>query len=374
MTRGKLLFSINSCWNFINFRSGLLRALLADGHEVIAVAPEDDHAEQVRQLGCRLIPVDMARRGTSPIADGKLLASYVRIMARERPDIFLGYTIKPNIYGSIAARRLKIPTINNIAGLGATFADRGWLNRLVRALYRNALSRSCVAFFQNPDDREMFIADRLVTPAQARLLPGSGVDLDRFRPAASDPADASVFLLVSRLLWAKGIGEYADAARIVRRGHPHTSFHLLGLPDEGRDAVDPASLEGWRRDNLVDYLGSVADVRPAIRDAACVVLPTFYPEGTPRALLEAAAMGKPIIATDVPGCRAIVDDGVNGFLCAPRDAEALAAAMVRFLALSPQARAEMGAASRAKAVAEFDERIIIDAYRGAIAEILGRGA
>lgn len=373
MARSKILISINSCWNFVNFRSGLVRALIADGHDVIAVAPEDGYGEKVRELGCRYVPIRMARRGTSPWSDVRLLAQYTAIFRRERPSLFLGYTIKPNVYGSLAAQMHGVPVINNIAGLGTTFQSSDWLNRLVRRLYRLALRNSAIVFFQNPDDLRRFVEDRLVEPAKARLLPGSGVDLDRFRPfrtgAGRQEKDA-VFLLVARLLWAKGIAEYVEAAKALTPAFPGAVFRLLGIRDEGAGGVDQASLAAWQEKGLIEYMGSAEDVRPFMADADCIVLPTFYPEGTPRSLLEAAAMAKPIIATDVPGCREIVADGENGWLCKPRDWMDLAQCLERFLQLPISEREAMGRASRHKAETQFDERIVIQAYRRAVEDAL----
>lgn len=372
MTGRKLFVSINSSWNFVNFRSGLIKALVAAGYEVVAATADDGHRDRLEALGCRMIELPISGRGTSPIADGRLLLRYFRLIRRERPDVYLSYTVKPNIYGSLAAHRLGVPVINNIAGLGTAFLAGGWLNRIVRSLYRMTLRRSKIVFFQNPDDWAMFVRDRLVAPERARLLPGSGVDLAHFAAAPAPSGVPPRFLLVARLLWAKGVREYAEAARIVRLKHPHVRFQILGILDQSAGAVDRASLNRWEKEGNVEFLGSASDVRSTIAQAACVVLPSYYPEGTPRSLLEAAAMARPLITTDVPGCRQVIDDGVNGFLCAPRDAASLAAAMERFLALSGPECAAMGAASRAKAETEFDEQLVIRAYLEAIEEVLAQ--
>lgn len=370
----KVVISINTSWNIVNFRAGLMRALQRRGFEVVAASPDDGYAARLSEIGCRHVPLAMDNKGTSPLRDAALFFRYLGLMRRERPVIYLGWTIKPNVYGSLAARLLGIPTINNVSGLGTAFLRDGWLTRVVKLLYRAALSRSACVFFQNRDDRDLFVGARLVRPEQARLLPGSGVDLDRFSPAPPAPRAADegpVFILIARLLWDKGVGEYVEAAQRVKAREPRARFLLLGFLDvENRTAVPRETVEGWEREGIVFYLGQTDDVRPHIAAADCVVLPS-YREGTPRSLLEAAAMARPLIATDVPGCREVVDDDVNGWLCKARDAEDLADKMLRFIAASEEQRLEMGRQSRLKAEREFDERVVIDAYLEAIDRALG---
>jgi glycosyltransferase involved in cell wall biosynthesis len=284
--------------------------------------------------------------------------------------VFLGYTAKPNVYGSLAAQALGIPVINNVSGLGTAFIRQGLLTRIVSGLYRLAFRRSARVFFQNPEDQDLFVSAGIVPPEKTALLPGSGIDLARFAPVAPRERGERpfTFLLVARLLWDKGVGEYAEAARLVRARHPAARFQLLGFLDvANRTAVPRADVERWVAEGIIDYLGHAEDVRPLLAAADCVVLPS-YREGLPRTLLEAAAMGKPLIATDVPGCRHIADHGVNGYLCAVRDAGSLAEAMINMLGLPEAERRAMGKSARAKAEAEFDERLVVDRYLEAIAE------
>jgi glycosyltransferase involved in cell wall biosynthesis len=371
-----IAIAINSSWNIFNFRSGLVRALVEAGYEVLAIAPPDAFSERLPELGCRFVPIEMSARGTSPMQDAKLFLAYRRLLRRHRPDVFLGYTIKPNVYGSLAAQELGIPVINNIAGLGITFLKGGLFQTFVRTLYRTALRRSQTVFFQNPDDRALFLGAGLVQEAQTRLLPGSGVDLGRFQPQLRTRKgdDRLVFLLVSRLLRSKGILDYVAAAQSLRAEFPDSEFRIAGIAEPGHpEAIPLEDVRGWHAEGVVNYLGALDDVRVALAEADAMVLPTFYPEGTPRALLEAAAMAKPIIATDVPGCRDVVDDGVNGFLCQPRDSASLAAAMRRLLGLSPESLRAMGAASRRKAEDQFDEQIVVERYLTAVDEALAAG-
>jgi glycosyltransferase involved in cell wall biosynthesis len=369
----KILISVNTAWNLVNFRSGLLRALVAQGHEVIAAAPDDVYAPRLAAMGCRFVHLPMHNGGTHPGRDALLLWRYMRLMARERPGVYLGYTVKPNVYGSMAARWLGIPVINNIAGLGAVFIKDGWLVRLVRWLYRVALARSARVFFQNRDDRQLFVAGGLVRSGVTELLPGSGIDLTKFAvvplAATNSAAGKFRFLLIARMLLDKGVGEYVEAARLLRQRYPQLECCLLGFVDvQNPAAVSRAQMEAWVAPGYVKYLGVNDDVRPEIAAADCIVLPS-YREGTPRTLLEAAAMGRPIITTDAVGCREVVDDGQNGYLCKVRDATDLAEKMERMLSLTLDQRQQMGLYGRLKMEREFDEQIVIKRYLDAIRDL-----
>lgn len=360
----RVVLTGNTCFKIANFRAGLIRALRAAGHEVLVLAPNDGHRAALEAMGCRVEHLPMDRNGTSPAREAALLWRMWRFLRRERPAIVFGYTIKNNIYGGIGCRWLGIPFVPNVTGLGPAFNGTGWLNRGVVALYRYAFARARTVFFQNGEDHATFLRAGLIEADRAQVLPGSGVDLDRFRaePRRGRSGD-TVFLLVSRLLWDKGVGLFAEAARILGRDHPGVRCQVLGAPDpDSRSGIDMAQIAAWQDEGLIEYLGEAADVRPAMEAADCVVLPTWYREGTPRVLLEAAAMARPVITTDTPGCRDVVAEGQSGFLCAPRDRDALVTAMRSFLALDDGARADMGLAARRRAEDRYDERIVIDAY------------
>jgi glycosyltransferase involved in cell wall biosynthesis len=317
----RVMIGLNAAWNFANFRGGLIRALVAAGYEVVAVAPPDDHVQRVRDLGARFVPLPMDTRGRHPGRDLLLLWRLLRLMLAERPAVYLGYTIKPNIYGSLVARLLGVPVINNITGLGEVFSRGGPVTRMVRGLYKVALKRSHTVFFQNKEDLDLFVMADLVRPGAAALLPGSGVDTRHFAPAPLPNGPRLRFLLVGRLLWEKGIAEYVEAARALQAAGVAADCALLGFVDDGNPAsVSTAHIQAWAAQGLVLFLGVSDDVRTQIREADCVVLPSYYREGTPRSLLEAAAMARPLVTTDAIGCRDVVDDGVNGYLCRQRDA------------------------------------------------------
>lgn len=365
----KVVIALNTAWNLVNFRAGLILALVKAGYDVVAVAPVDDYAARLDSLGCRFAPLPMDNKGTHPGRDLLLLWRFFWLLRRERPAVFLGYTVKPNVYGSLAAQLLGIPVVNNIAGLGAVFIKGGWLARFVRGLYRLALSRSAKVFFQNDDDLRLFVEGGLVRAVQTDRVPGSGVDLSRFAPQPMPDKRRIRFLLIARLLWDKGIGEYVEAARILKRRGVNAEFCVLGFLDvQNPTAVSRTQMDGWVTEGLVNYLGVADDVRPFIAESDCVVLPS-YREGTPRTLLEAAAMGRPIVTTDAVGCREVVDDGVNGFLCRLRDAIDLAEKLEQLVKLTPEARHEMGRKGREKIEREFDEKIVIAKYLAAIAAI-----
>ena len=370
----RVVLAANSSWNIVNFRAGLIRALRDAGYEVVVVTPADPaSSERMDALGVDWRPVAIDRSGLNPFADLRLLNEYRRIFREVQPIAVLGFTIKPNIYGAIAARRLRIPMIANVSGLGTVFIKRGLLLSLVTILYRAALRSAAIIFFQNPDDRQMFIDRRIVRPEQARLLPGSGVDLDRFRPQPL-PDWPLTFLFVGRLLADKGVREFVNAARALRDELPGAKFQILGpLDSQNRTAIPEEEVQRWVAEGCVEYLGATEDVRPAIAAATAIVLPS-YREGLPRSLLEAGAMGRPLIATDVPGCREVVIEGETGFRCEARTSASLANTMKKLAILPDQDRKLMGQSARARVEQSFSEKVVIDAYLDALENFRASGS
>tara|TARA_R110002049_G_C9160812_1_gene560982 strand:- start:596 stop:1711 length:1116 start_codon:yes stop_codon:yes gene_type:complete len=365
------MMTVNAAWNIWNFRRPVVEALMGDGHRVTVLAQPDDAVPDLERLGCSFRPLNMSVKGLNPLEDLKLQHRFKRIFREEQPDVVLSYTIKNNIFGARAARAVDVPFLPNVTGLGTAFLSGKLLQTVTEQLYRRSFSALPTVFFQNADDRDMFLDRAMVGADQARLLPGSGIDLVRFAPAAMPPAEnPPVFLMIARLLRDKGVLEFVDAARRIKARHPEVRFQMLGaVGSENRSAIDRATLKGWVTEGAIEYLGTTSDVRPAITAASCVVLPS-YREGAPRTLIEAAAMARPVITTDVPGCRAVVDRDVSGFLCKVRSAESLEAAIERFLTLSPQAQQALGQAGRAKMEREYDQAIVVDAYREAIARLV----
>jgi glycosyltransferase involved in cell wall biosynthesis len=372
MTQPAVLLSVNTAWNAWNFRAGLLDAIMSNGYRAVVAAPADRYAERLVGAGCEFVDLPMDSNGTHPGRDLRLLLRYLALLRSQAPAAYLGYTIKPNVYGSIAAQMLGIPVINNIAGLGAAFIDNSMVTRVARLLYRTALRRSSRVFFQNPHDHKLFVEAGLASAGVTDLLPGSGIAPGRYdaapAPARGDGAPFR-FLLVGRMLVNKGVVEFAEAARIVRQRVPDARCQLLGPVNEANpNRVPPQDIAAWQAEGLVEYLGAADDVRPHVAAADCVVLPS-YREGVPRTLLEAAAMARPIVATRVPGCIDVVEDGVNGLLCEARNAPDLARAMLDMASLPLARRQRMGAAGRLKVVEEFDEALVIRKYLDAIAEV-----
>ena len=364
-----IVVSANSFWNILNFRKGLIGQLEALGYRVKLAAPAPEQPAASDALASRLTPIPVDRSGLNPLADLRLLMAYVKLFRSERPMAFLSFTIKPNIYGALAARLTGVPSMPNVSGLGTAFLNGGLFAHLIGWLYWIAFRHSRIVFFQNPDDLQLFVERGLVRPDQARLLPGSGVDLVRFQPTSPATAGPLIFLFVGRLLGDKGVREYAEAAALLRDAMPNARFQLLGALDQGnRTAVSRQELDRWIDQGLIEYLGETGDVRPFIAAATAVVLPS-YREGLPRSLLEAAAMGKPLIATDVPGNREICEDGVTGLMCAVRDGASLATAMKRFAALDTGARDALGTAARGRVEQRFSEEVVIGAYREALQQL-----
>lgn len=361
----------NTAWYLHNFRRNLMQALQQDGHHVIAVGGEGAFAQRLREQGFEHHEVPFSGAGTAPWRELATARALRRVLRRERIDLVLSYTPKGNLYAALAARGLPPRQVMNVSGLGRAVTSPGHASRIVEWLYRCTVPRAAWVFFQNDDDRRLFVERAWVSPARSSRLPGSGVDLSAFTPSAlpSQEAGACVFLMVARLLWDKGVREYVEAARSLRASWPQARFQLLGPLDASpRSGVPRAMLEGWIAEGAVHYLGETDDTRPYLQAADCVVLPS-YREGVSRALLEGAACARPLVATDVPGCRDVIDPGESGLLCRSADAHDLAAQMLQLLQMQPQDRTRMGLAGRQKMEREFDEHLVIDAYRAQIAAL-----
>jgi len=356
-----VLFSANAI-SLLLFRGELMRKLTGRGMRVIALAPDFDPPgrERIRALGAEPLDITLERTGLSPLQDLRDLVRLVRLLRSLAPDAVIGYFIKPVIYGSLAAKIAGVPRrFGLIAGLGYVFTATGkrdaWSRKALRFgvsnLYRLALSLCDRVFFLNQDDRDLFLSAGLVGSDKAVLLASEGVDLDRFSPAP--PVTAPIrFLVIARLLREKGLVEFAEAARIVRERYPEVEFQLVGGADPKPGSLSPELVESWVREGVLEWRGEVADVRAAIATCSVYVLPS-YREGKPMSTQEAMAMARPIITTDVPGCRDTVEEGVNGFLVPVRDSSALAQAMIRFIE-EPALIPAMGAQSRRIAERKFD--------------------
>jgi len=345
-----------------------VKTLLKKGYEVHTIAPVDGYTKYLVDAGCHHHSIRMDSRGINPLKDFALILELTGIYRSVKPDIILHYTIKPNVYGSIAAALLRIPTVNNVCGLGTVFLTKNFLSAIALQLYRWSFRFPKKVFFQNPDDRDLFLAQKLVPAASADLLPGSGIDLSRFTPAPFSRNKKFTFLLISRLITDKGVLEYVEAVKRLKGEGVDAHFQILGAKDpKHKRGIPLRTIAKWIDERTIEYLGTVEDVQPFIKAADCVVLPS-YREGTPHTLLEAASCAKPIVTTDVPGCHQVVENGHNGLLCKLRDAEDLADKMKQMSSLNDDVLREFGQNGRRKMEREFDESIVIDKYLKAITE------
>ncbi|MDC7221312.1 MAG: glycosyltransferase family 4 protein [Spirochaetales bacterium] len=363
----------NTGWSLFNFRKNLIEALVEKGNDVIAISPSDEYTSQ---LPVRHIPLDISRKGINPLGELKLVKQLKEIYLQEKVDVVLHFTTKPNVWGTIAAsligKKKRPLVINNIAGLGIVFAKKGPVRLILENLYRFSQSRANKVFFQNPDDYGLFTTKGLVPKDKTAILPGSGVDLKRFPhvPLEKRKGSELSFIMSARLLKEKGVVQYVEAARSLKKEFPQLSFLLLGKVDPGnKTSVSQAELDSWVKEGIIEWISWSDNVSELLRRADCVVLPSFYREGTPRSLLEGMALGRPIITTDSPGCRETVDHGINGYMVEPRSTEALKKALRDFINLSEEERDSMAFASRKKAEEKYDENIVINCYISTILEL-----
>jgi glycosyltransferase involved in cell wall biosynthesis len=366
----KIVVTVNTTWNIVNFRKGLILALVDEGHEVVVLSPTDDYVPMLMPLYIRHIPIAINSQSRNIVNDLRTLAHYIAVFKSEKPDLVLAFTAKPNIYGSLAAWMTSVNIINNIAGLGTAFVKQGLFQNFVIMLYRFSLSNSKKVFFQNSNDRDLFIDKKVVSENISSVLPGSGVDLNAF-PLCELPAKKNKskvrFLMVCRLLWDKGISQFYQASKLLKKKGVDVEFCILGPLSADGNGPDESELS--KMSDGITFLGKTDDVLSEMRKADCIVLPSYYREGVPRALLEALATGRPIITTDSVGCREVIDHGKNGFLCLPRDSVDLASKMSSFLELSDREREIMSLKSRELAETKFDENLVISHYKLCIKEL-----
>ena len=365
----KIAIVLNTSWNIYNFRMNFISSLQAHGHEVHTVAPLDDYTHFLTEAGCIHHPVKMDSRGANPIKDTALIIELWSIYRKMRPDIILHYTIKPNVYGSLAAGMLGIPTINNVCGLGTVFLKDNLVSAIAIFLYRVSFRYASKVFFQNPDDLSLFLNKKLVASEKTDLIPGSGIDLKKYGPVAFTRNKSFTFLLISRLITDKGVLEYIKAVKQLRAEGLNARFQILGSKDpKHKRGIKLKTIDEWIHSGTIEYLGTTNDVRKFIHQADCIVLPS-YREGTPRTLLEAASSSKPIVATDVPGCHQVVRDQFNGLLCQLKNPEDLAQKMSTMAKLDDATIKKFGENGRQKMEEEFDEKVVINKYISAIANL-----
>lgn len=346
----KIVVVASLAYSLINFRGRLIRDMVANGHEVVTCAPDEDPevTAQLAALGVAYRSMPMARTGLNPLADVRTLLWLVGLIRRERPGLVLAYTQKPIIYAGLASRITRCSHyFAMVSGLGHAFGEGSgrWLRSLVAVLYRSALKRAKGVFVFNADDRAEMLRHHMITPeARVVRVPGTGVDLDHYQSVPL-PSGPPRFLMIARLLSSKGLFEYAEAARRIRARYPEIRFELLGATDPGPAGIKAAQIQEWVAEGVIDYLGEARDVRPILAACSVFVLPSWYREGLPRTILEAMATGRPVITTNMPGCREAIQRGLNGFLVAPHDPASLETAMMQFVQ-NPRLASTMGAHAR----------------------------
>lgn len=371
----KIAIVSNSSWYTYNFRLGLLTRLKDKGIKVYIIAPHDHYSTKLMAEDFHFIPISVEIYGTNPLRELQVVRFLSKIYKREQFDFILHYTAKPNIYGSLAAFWNGIPSIAITTGLGLLRDEnKGIARRIVKSLYRLVGKLSQEVWFLNEDDQQYFLKNRMVRKEKTFVLPSEGVDIRWYHP--SYPVNKREkqtihFLYAGRIVKSKGIREYYKAAQYFKDQGINVKFKMIGfvVPDHP-DGVSYNTIQEWNRKEIVQYLGETEDIRPFIEEADCIVLPSYFGEGVPRILLEAASMGKPIVTTDFVGCREVVDNDLNGFLCQPKNTTDLIQKLANFVALSPSERASMGLAGRRKILEQFDEEIIIKHYLTAISRYI----
>ena len=353
-----ILVLTNSIDGLHSFRKEVIKALVDRGYEVTISAPKMvAKADYFRKIGCVIELMDFNRRGMNPLADFKQMLNYWQMIKRLKPAAVLTYTIKPNIYGGMAARMCGVPQLANVTGLGDAVENGGWMHQLTITLYKMGLSKARRIFFQNESNRNYYIKKRIATENSV-LLPGSGVNLKHHVYQKYPVDDGTIkFLFIGRMLKDKGTEEYLETAKAIKAKYPNTEFQIVGsVEGDYQKQLDELVPEG-----TITFLGRQNDVRPFIGAVHCTIMPSYH-EGMSNVNLESAANGRPVITTDVPGCRETVDDGKTGYLCEAKSAESLMSAVERFIAVPYSKKVLMGQEGRKKVEKEFDRQIVVDAY------------
>lgn len=353
----KILFLVNHDVVIYNFRLELVERLLEENYEVHISSPYGERIEDLKRLGCHYHKIHMERHGMNPISELKLLKAYKRQLKEIKPDMIFGYTIKPNIYGVLAAQQWNIPFVANITGLGTAVENPGITQKVMIVLYKIAFRNVQRVFFQNEENKQFFVTHKIAM-GKYGLLPGSGVNLERF-PLREYPSDEVVrFAFISRIMKEKGIDQYLEAAKEIRKKYPNTEFHVCGFCEDEYEG----KLKEYQEKGIVIYNGMIRDVAGFLEHIHCVVHPTYYPEGISNVLLEACASGRPIITTDRSGCREVIEDGRNGYLVREQDSQDLIGKIEKFIKLSWREKKQKGLRGRIKVEKEFDRQIVVERY------------
>lgn len=361
----KVLFLVNHDVVIYNFRLELVERLLKDGHNVCISSPYGERIDDLVQLGCEYHSVDISRHGTNIIKEFSLIRYYLKLLKKVKPDIVFTYTIKPNIYGGIACAKMRIPYVPNITGLGNAVEGGGIIQKVSVVLFVYAFRKAKKVFFQNTENMKFFVDHRIATGKHA-LLPGSGVNLDRFVSLPYPLIEPIEFAFISRIMKEKGIDEYLAAAELIKKKYPNTRFHVCGFCEQGYEHI----LTELQSQGVIEYHGMVRDIKSLLKYCHCTILPSYH-EGTSNVMLETASSARPVITTRVPGCRETFEEGVTGFGCEVRDTQDLVRAIEMFISLPHEKKIAMGIAGRRKMEKEFNRQIVVDAYMQEIKSIFG---
>ncbi len=361
----KILIVTNFDVGLYNFRREVLEALLAVPYEIHMALPDGEFVPKLKEMGLIFHEASLNRRGTNPLQELKLLLRYRQILREVKPDMVLTYTIKPNLYAGSLCRLMKIPYMTNITGLGTAVEGDGLLQQMTTTIYRFAMKKAACLFFQNPYNEQYFVK-RKIGPCRHVMLPGSGVNLERYRYLEYPKEGKTEFLFISRVMKEKGIEQYLDMAEVIHERHPDTVFHILGFCEE--DYENRKRLMDLHDQGVVQFHGMVEDIHPFLQRSSCTIHPSFYPEGMSNVCLESEASGRPVITTRRPGCGDTIEDGVTGFLVEEQDSADLICQVERFLALSRAERAQMGKCARRRMEEKFDRNIVVRSYIEEIAK------
>ena len=363
----------NTSWTVYNFRKELIKSLIASGFQVHVVSYDDGYKSHLIDLGCDFTNIPIKGSSLNPFNDVALFINLRKVYRKHRPDLLMHFTIKPVIYGSLAASSLGIPTVNNIAGLGSIFSAFTWKTRLVLWLYKISQSKVKVTFFQNKEEQELFQSNKIALKGKSIRIKGSGVNTEYFIPNTKIESGEFSFMFFGRILWQEGIGEFEKAAKQLTQKYPKVKFNVLGIVGfDNPSSISQEVVTRWEKEKVINFLGRVDDVLPTLQNTDCVVLPSYYREGVPRSLIEAASAGIPIITTDHVGCRDIVKDSYNGFLVEKQSVEDLVVKMDAMLNLNYSERVKMGLNGRDLVLKEFDVNAISKIYIDEISEVLSK--
>ncbi len=355
----------NTSWSLYNFRLGLIKKLIKAGYSVLVIAPVDKYTPYLIENGCKFAPIELDNYGYSPWQDFKSFLAFLKLYQKQKIDFIFHYTIKPNIYGTLAATILKIPSIAVVTGLGHLFTNPNWKTAVAKILYKVAFSKIKKVWFLNESDATIFTQKAIVSESKIEYLPSEGINTKYFQQYAYGLLSNGnfKFLLASRLIVDKGVYEYVEAARILKKRGCQIEFQLLGfIEPQNPQHISLKTIQQWEAEGLIRYLGTTDDIRPYLEKIDCLVLPTYYREGIPRILMEGASMQIPLIATDNVGCRQVVEDCVNGFLCKRKNPEDLAKCMEKMISLTHQERTRFGLLGRRRVYTLYHENIIINKY------------